>query len=166
MAKYSTWVKKAEAPDVENYYAFTGKRQAKAAQNLCLCLIMFLVHICSGFINPPSSHSFLVFLPYVFNFIPFAYIFFASVRLFFLPESVSRKQWDKSFGTLKHAGTGLIITSGICLVCELVFIFMNLASLKASPFLRTELLFCGLQGVLLASAVLYGFYYDKKFSGR
>lgn len=166
MAKYSNWVKKAEVPDIVNYYAFSGNKKKKEILNLLFCLFMFFVHIVSGLINPPSSHSFLVFYPYAFIFLPFAFLLYASVRLFVLPETITKKQWDKSLGSLKHSDIGLIIVSGICVVCEIVFISTHISDLKDSASMTVELLFCGLQIVLLSSSVLYGFFYDKNFSGK
>lgn len=166
MGKYSNWVKKAEAPDIENYYAFKDGRQGKAVKNLFFCLFMFFLQIISGLINSPSSHSFLVFYPYIFVFLPFPFFLCASVRLFFLPDTLTKKQWDKSLGSLKHSDIGLIFTSGICLLCEIVYFFKHFSVLKTDGSFPVELLFFILHVVLVSSSVLYGFFYDKNFSGK
>lgn len=166
MGKYSNWVKKAEAPDIENYYVFGTERQKRAVKNLMFCLFMFCLHIISGLINSPSSRSFLVFYPYVFIFLPFPFLFCASVRLFFLPDTITKKQWDKSLGSLKHSDIGLIITSGICLLCEIVYLLRQFSNLRDTGSLQIEFIFAILQVLLVSSSILYGFFYDKNFTGK
>lgn len=165
MAKYSNWVKKAEAPDIGNFYAFTGNKKKKSIINFFFCFGMLVLQVVSGLINPPSSHSFLVYLPYVTVFLPFPFLLGASCRLFRQPVVLSRKQWEKSLGSLKHSDIGLIIVSGICLVCELVYIILHYQDLVTASSLPVEFAFCCLQAVLLAAAILYGVFYDKNFSG-
>ncbi len=165
MGKYSSWVKKAETPDIENYYAFGSDRRKKAVKNLFYCLFMFCLHIISGVMNSPSSHSFLVFYPYVFIFLPFPFLFCASVRMFFLPDTITRKQWDKSLGSLKHSDIGLIFTSGGCAICETVYFCKQFSVLTETGLLTTELIFFVLQIALVLSSILYGVFYDKNFSG-
>lgn len=166
MGKYSSWVKKAEAPDIENYYTFEADRRIKAVKNLLYCLFMFSFHVLSGCINSPSSHSFLVFLPYACIFLPFAFLICASCRLFFLPDTLTKKQWEKSLGNMKHSGTALIFTSGLCTLCEIVFLILHFPSLRENVSLSMEISFCALQIILLTASVLYGFFYDKNFSGK
>lgn len=82
-----------------------------------------------------------------------------------LPGNISKKQWDKSLGSLKHAAVGLIIASAVCILCETVYFFMHLDSLRMTASLQAEAVFFVLQLVLLVSAILYGIFYDKNFSG-
>lgn len=166
MGKYSRWIKKTEETDIENFYAFTGNKKIKAVRNALFCIFMFVMHVASGFTNPLSSHSFLVFFPYVFMFIPFPFLLASSVRLFILPVSITKKQWEKSLGSLKKAGIGLIILSGLCLLCEVVFFFTHTAQLRETGAIRTELVFGIMQLILFSASLLYGFFFDKNFSGK
>lgn len=191
MSRYKNWIKNAETPDEPDYHLLPYDEKTKgkvAAINFFFCVLMLLIQIAEGFVNQSSSRTYWVFFPYVFVFLPLAYLLAGSVSFFGMPVALSRKQWEKSLGRMKRSCIGVMIVDGISAVAELVYLIVYRTTLwNAVPSgtegdilqnvpaafskeaamvggYRLELVYFGLQVMLLLCCVLYGFYYDRIFS--
>ena len=171
MLRYKNWIKNAETPDEKDFFIlpYDEKKKRKGAFiNLCFCFIFLLLQIAAGLINQSSSRTAWIFFPYISIFLPIAY-FFAGAYMFVAikpdtesePNSISlsRKEWEKSLARCKHAGSALLVVSGINAILEIVYIVIHRNDGIAKDFLYLGILLC-----MAALCSLYGIFFDRNFS--
>ena len=171
MLRYKNWIKQAETPDEKDFFIlpYDEKKKRKGALiNLCFCFIFLLLQIAAGLINQSSSRTAWIFFPYIMIFLPIAY-FFAGAYTFVAIKSdvestqnsfsLSRKEWEKSLARCKHAGSALLVLSGINALLEIVFIVLH-----RNDIITRDIVYLGVLLCMAAMCALYGIFFDRNFS--
>ena len=158
--KYVNWVKKAETPDVENYHilAFDEvKRKKLAIINLLAGFLFFILIICAGVLNHPSSRTAWIFYPYISILIPAAYFTAGALAFMKCPVNLSKKQWDASLERCRHSAIVLLILCILNFLLDVIFMIIK-------GFNLFEFLYLLIFVFLILLCLIYGKFFDKNFS--
>ncbi len=147
-----------------NYYTLPfdkGQKFRSGLTNLGFAMFFAIMFLVMGTINPPSSRTLYVVMPYMFLFLPIAYFFFGALRYFQAPERMERIDYRKGLVRMKNSARGLIILLGLCVILDLVFIFTHIGLYPMGK----EVVYLALHFVFAGFVIAYGVLYDRLYGG-
>lgn len=114
-------------------------------------LVCAALFVAAGLINTTGTRRLWVALPYVFMFLPIAFMIYDCVKQFFAKREMTEKERDSVVAEMRKATLGLVIASGLTVAGTAVFLLTERASELAG-----ELTFMGMMLlVFILSFVLW-----------
>lgn len=154
-------------PDISytgDYYILPfeeGQKKKTAWGNLFFSVLLFGIQLLAGMLNQDSSRTFWIVYPYMFVFLPVAYMFLGAVSYFSVPLKMQKAHYETSLARLRHSCVGAMVLVGISGVLDIAYIILNRADLR----IGMELGYLFLHVLFLLVAVFYGKYYDRMYGG-
>lgn len=138
-----------------------SQKKKTAWVNLFFSVLLFAIQLFAGMLNQDSSRTFWIVYPYMFVFLPVAYMFLGAVTYFGVPHKMQKAHYETSLMRLRHSCVGAMILVGISGLLDIVYIIRNRGSIR----MGMELCYLFLHVLFLLMAVLYGKYYDRTYGG-
>ena len=109
-------------------------------RSLLLLVVIFVLHLGSGFVNNQGMYQFYVSLPYVIGFFPLIYLGESILRIPKEMRKYRREEKEMSFDRVKTTSVSLIVFLVIGLIGEIVFLlFFSARGQGAAEFLYLAL---------------------------
>ena len=134
-------------------------------KNKFICLgfgiLFLLIYLGAGSLNPDSSRTIWIVLPYFFMFLPLAYNILGVINLFGLKTRMEKVQYEESIIRVKNCSMAVLVMAAINIILDLIFIFLNRADLNFA----IQLFYILLLLMLIIAVIAFGKKYDKMFGG-
>lgn len=111
-----------------DYYSFPIESIGKNKifiKNLFFLIAYFLLFILSGLLNNVGSRNFFIALPYVFLFLPIAYLSMGTFSVLRMEEKMERVVYDKSLGRMYRSCIGIVGISLYLWIADAICFFMH-----------------------------------------
>jgi hypothetical protein len=154
-------------PDISyigDYYVlpFDEKQKKKTGMyNLLGAVLLLAVQIVAGLVNQDSSRTFWIVYPYLFTFLPLAYLVAGAVRYLEAPLRMQKAHYETSIARIKHSCIGTMVLAGFSVVLDIVYMLLHHDAIH----MGRELCYLGCHIFYLFLAAVYGRYYDRTYSG-
>lgn len=122
---------------------------------------MVAIQLLAGMMNQDSSRTFWIVYPYLFIFLPTAYMLIGAISYTEATTRMQRPQFDGSIRRMHRSAIGALVICSISAVCDMIYIIMN----HSSMHMGREIMYLICHIVFIAVGVCYGKYYDHIFSG-
>lgn len=154
-------------PDISyvgDYYVLPfdeGKKKKTGLENMLFSILLFVIQLVEGMLNQDSSRTFWIVYPYLFVFLPLAYMILGSVSYFGVPLKMQKAHYEMSLARIHRSCIGAMVLVVISALLDLIYIIVNRSSIR----LGMELLYLVLHVLFFAVAFAYGKYYDRMYAG-
>lgn len=138
-----------------------GAKRRSSRVNLAFGLIIAGLYLAMGMVNPPSSRTAYVVMPYVILFLPIAYFIFGAVRYMGCRLRMENGDYQKGLVRMKHSAWGMLGTLAVSAVLDILYIIIHLDAGVAGK----EVVYLAFHFVLAAIIVVYGKLYDRLYGG-
>lgn len=148
---------------IGNYYELPFDESQKKKTNwinLGFAVGFLIMMIFAGLVNQDSSRTFWVLFPYIFLFLPSAYMAIGAFSYWSVPLKMERADYIGSVIRLRHSATAIIVLSSINIILDFVFILLYHETVQIGK----ELIYMAGLAIMLAMGIFYGICYDKMFS--
>ena len=145
-----------------DYYCLPLDEAAKkkaGTGNLLFGFGMLALIVTAGLLNADSSRIAWITFPYIFLFLPCAYLLFGAFSFLSAGVRMTKPVYDGSLVRMQKSCWGVIILTGINLILDIVFMILNHAEIHMGK----EGLFSVLMAGLLLLGILFGRYYDRTY---
>lgn len=147
---------------VGNYYYLPldeAKKKKANLMNVLFGMSMLLLTIAAGLMNADSSRTAWIVFPYLFLFLPCAYMLFGAHSFWGAKIRMEKVVYDTTITRMRRSCWGVIILSAVNSILDIVYIFLNFSDMnKIREF---SYLVC--MAVLLAVGIAFGKYFDKTY---
>ncbi len=147
-----------------DYYLLPFEKQQKRKTNLAnlgFTGLLWAVQIGAGMVNQDSSRTFWIVYPYLFLYLPLAYLFLGAATYLEVSLRMQRVQYETGVTRIRRSLKGAMALSGVCLVLGLVYLALHFGEIQVGRELIYLLCHC----LFLAVAFLYARYYNRTYSG-
>ena len=146
-----------------NLYILPFEEEEKKKTHLpCLSfgILMVVSIILQGLINQTSSRTIWIVLPYMIQFLPALIYIVGTVEYMGATPRMTREQYDKGISRMRFCAISLIVIAICSILCDIVYM-----STRAGEYeLKLEILYLVCHLATIAICLLFGRYYNKKFS--
>ena len=137
-----------------------GQKKKTNWINLAFSLVFFVLELWLGMINQDSSRTFWILFPYMFLYLPIAYMFIGVLSYMGAPIRMQRAQYQGSVIRMKHSSMAVILLSVANIVLDIVYMALHAGEIR----MATEFVYlCSFVALLLAG-IFYGFMFDRMFA--
>lgn len=136
-----------------------GKKKARQA-NVLFGFGMLILSGIAGMLNPDSSRTAWIVFPYLFLFLPCAYMLFGAHSFWSAPVCMQRAVYQVSIIRMQRSCWGVIILAGLNIVLDAVYIILHWGTLN----LIRELCYCGCLILVLLVGIAFGKYFDRTYT--
>lgn len=154
-------------PDISytgDYYVLPfdeGKKKRTSLGNILFAILLFVIQFVEGMLNQDSSRTFWIVYPYLFVFLPLAYMIFGSVSYFGVPLRMQKAHYETSLARIHRSCIGAMVLVVISAVLDVIYMIVKRSSIR----LGMELFYLLFHVLFLAAAFAYGKYYDRMYAG-
>ena len=149
---------------VGDYYVLpldkAGKRKSNLA-NLGFAAVLMLIQVAAGMVNQDSSRTFWIVYPYLFIFLPLAYLFVGVFSSWGDPVRMQKAQYETGVARMRRSSIGAMALSAFSAVLDAVYMLLHHGEIR----MGRELLYLSCHILFLSAAFLYGAYYNKTYGG-
>lgn len=135
------------------------KRKAECV-NFAAVAGFLLLELAGGILNPDSSRTFWIVFPYLFLFLPTAYMWMGAFAFHTVPVKMQRSGYEKSLVRMRRSCLAVMVLAGIQIFLDLLYIFWHLSDIC----LVTEILYLLCFVSIEILGILYGKKYDRMYS--
>lgn len=128
--------------------------------NVVFGSMMFLLFGVAGIINPDSSRTAWIVFPYLFLFLPCAYMLFGAHSFWNAPVKMHRAVYQSSIMRMKHSCWGVIVLAITNIILDIVYMGIY----RENVHWLKEMSYCGCLILLLIVGILFGKYFDKTYT--
>lgn len=149
---------------IGDYYILPlDEKQKKKSNpvNIGVAALLMVIQIGAGMVNQDSSRTFWIVYPYLFIFLPLAYMAVGAVSYCSDPLRMQKAQYETGLARIRRSCIGASVLTVISAVLDVVYIFLHRADVR----LDRELLYLLCHILFLAATFLYGRYYNKTYGG-
>ena len=136
-----------------------GKKKARLA-NVLFGLAMLLVTGAAGLINPDSSRTAWIVFPYVFLFLPCAYMLLGAHSFWGAKVRMPKPVYDVSIIRMQRSCWGIIILATVNTVLDVVYIVLHFGTLNRIK----EFCYCGCMILVFIIGMAFGKYFDRTYT--
>lgn len=137
-----------------------GKKKTNLV-NIGLAVMLISIQVVAGMVNQDSSRTFWIVYPYLFIFLPLAYLFIGAVSYWSDPLKMQKAQYETGLARIRRSCIGAMALTVISAALDVIYMFLHHAEIR----MGRELLYLLCHILLLAGAFLYGRYYNKTYGG-
>jgi hypothetical protein len=154
-------------PDISyigDYYVLPFDEKQKkqtGVYNLLGAGLLLAVQIVAGLLNQDSSRTFWIVYPYLFTFLPLAYMMAGAVRYLEVPLRMQKAHYETSIARIRHSCIGTMVLVGISVALDIVYMLLH----RGTFHVGRELVYLGCHVIYLLLAAVYGRYYDRTYGG-
>lgn len=120
---------------------------------------MLLLTGIAGTLNPDSSRTAWIVFPYLFLFLPCAYMLFGAHSFWNASVCMHRAVYQVSIIRMQRSCWGVIILAGCNIALDVVYMLLHLGTLN----LIREVCYCGCLILVLMTGIAFGRYFDKTY---
>ncbi len=145
-------------------YVLPFDEKAKIKTNwitIGFALLMAAAQIGIGLVNQDSSRTFWIVYPYLFMFLPAAFMIVGAVSYMDAGVSMPTPQYDGSIRRMHRSALGILVMDGISAVCDVIYMVLYHSRIR----IGAELVYLLGHLVLAAIVIAYAKYYDHIFAG-
>lgn len=135
-----------------------GKKKTRI-MNFLFGLGMLTLVLAAGLINADSSRTIWIVIPYIFLFLPCAYMLIGAGAYWGTPLRMEHAAYNNSIIRMQRSCWGVIVLSIINAILDIVFIVLNHKTID----MGREVLYCVILVVLMAVGIAFGKYFDKVY---
>ncbi len=149
---------------IGDYYILPLDKESKKKTNrvnMCFAVLLMLIQIAAGMVNQDSSRTFWIVYPYLFIFLPLAYLFVGAVSYWSDPLKMQKAQYETGLARMRRSCIGAAVLTVISMALDVVYMFLHYAEIQ----MGRELLYLFCHILFLAAAFSYGRYYNKTYGG-
>ena len=149
---------------VGDYYILPLDKEGKKKTNWVntgFAAVLILIQTAAGMVNQDSSRTFWIVYPYLFIFLPLAYLFIGAVSYWSDPLKMQKAQYETGLARMKRSCIGSAVLMIISAALDVVYIFLHHAEIR----MGRELLYLLCHILFLAAAFSYNRYYNKTYGG-
>lgn len=128
--------------------------------NVAFGISMLLFTGIAGMINPDSSRTAWIVFPYLFLFLPCAYMLFGAHSFWGASCRMHRAVYQVSVMRMKHSCWGVIILAIMDIVLDIVYMLIHWKTLHCLK----EISYCSCLSLVLIVGILFGKYFDKTYT--
>lgn len=146
------------------YYVLPFDEQKKKNTNLInlgFAAFLAVILLLTGMVNQSSSRTFWVVYPYLFIYLPLIYLIIGVIDYLGCGLHIQIDVYDKSIRRIRHSVWGIIIMSGIAVICDVIYLILFHGHIE----LARELIYLAGLVFLVVTGVCYGICYDRMFAG-
>lgn len=136
-----------------------GKKKARV-MNVVFGVGMLLVSGIAGMLNPDSSRTAWIVFPYIFLFLPCAYMLLGAHSFWSAPIKMHRAVYQVSIVRMQRSCWGIIILAGLNMLLDIVYIAVHWNTLH----LLKEVCYCSCMGIVLIIGICFGKYFDRTYT--
>ncbi|MBQ0000765.1 MAG: hypothetical protein KBT01_04410 [Clostridiales bacterium] len=138
-----------------------AQKKRTAVWNFAAAAGFFLLELAAGLLNADSSRTAWIVFPYLFMFLPTAYMALGAYAFAGAPIRMEHSAYENSLVRLRRSVIAIMVLGGICILLDLIFIAIHFREIN----LQKELLYilCFTLAELLG--LCYGKSYDRRFAG-
>lgn len=147
-----------------DYYVLPFDKEQKKKTNrvnIGYTVVLIALQIAAGMLNQDSSRTFWIVYPYLFIFLPLAYMFVGAVSYYSDPLRMQKAQYETGLARIRRSCIGAMVLTGISAVLDVVYIILHHAEIH----MGREILYLLCHILFLAVAFMFGKYYDKTYGG-
>ncbi|MBQ7434107.1 MAG: hypothetical protein IJV50_11720 [Lachnospiraceae bacterium] len=138
-----------------------AKKRRSAVGNLIAVGIALGILIVGGMINPDSSRTVWIVLPYLCIFLPIGYWLIGALFFCMAPMKMEKAVYEGSLLRIMHSCRGILILAGGNLILDVVYLILYHGTIRMGK----ELCYLACLAVLFLWVVLYGRWYDRMYHG-
>lgn len=129
--------------------------------NFLTVIAFFALEIGAGLLNADSSRTFWIVFPYLFLFLPTAYMLLGACSFWMAPVRMQHAEYQNSLVRLRRSCIAVLILGGVCILLDILFIALHFSEIH---LLREFFyIFCFIMMEILG--ILYGKGYDRMYGG-
>lgn len=134
------------------------KKKARAVNVLFGMGLLILIAI-AGLINPDSSRTAWIVFPYLFLFLPCAYMLFGAHSFWSAPTKMHRAVYQVSIVRMQRSCWGVIVLAAVDIILDVVYMALHWGTLN----LIREVCYCSCLVLVLLLGIAFGRYYDRTY---
>ena len=123
-------------------------------------ILMMGAVLVQGMIDQSSSRTLWVVLPYFIQFLPILFFLVGIVEYVLATPRMTRAQYDKGVGRMRFCSAALIVLTAISAICDIIYMVIR----RGEYVIWKELLYFFVHFLTVIIAIMYGQYYNRKFS--
>lgn len=147
-----------------DYYVLPFDEEQKKKTNwvnIGYTVALIILQVVAGMLNQDSSRTFWIVYPYLFIFLPLAYMFIGAVSYYSDPLRMQKAQYETGLARIRRSCIGSMVLVGISAVLDIVYMILHHAAIR----MGREMLYLFCHILFLAVAFMFGKYYDKTYGG-
>jgi len=116
-----------------DYFRFENDRKQVVrlkAKILAIAVVCFILYISGGFIDTGGSRVFYVLLPFVFAFLPLAFLLIAAFQFAVKHGDFTVFDYERIWLRLKRTGIASVCLLGISILGEIIFFSINFSHIS------------------------------------
>jgi hypothetical protein len=152
-------------------YSYTGRyytlsmdqkrKQQTGRVNLGVSAAFFALEVAAGLINPDSSRTVWIVLPYFFLFLPMGFLASGALAYLRAPLRMERVAYEHSLVRLRRSCIAVMVLAGVNLLLDAVFLAMHASQIHIGREVLYLLCFAAME----ALGIFYGKRYDRMYGG-
>ena len=135
-----------------------GKKKA-AVHNFLFGGSMLLIAVLAGMLNPESSRTAWIVFPYIFLYLPCAYMLFGAYAFTGAKLKMEKACYDGSIVRMMRSCRGVIILSILNVILDVVYMILHFDTINKMK----EFGYCGCLVVIAIIGIAYGIYFDRTY---
>lgn len=147
-----------------DYYILPFEKKQKRRTNLAnigFTGLLWAIQIAAGMVNQDSSRTFWIVYPYLFLYLPLAYLFLGAVTYLEVSLRMQKVHYETGVTRIQRSLKGAMVLSGICIVLGLAYMILHYREIQ----IGRELIYLLCHCLFLSVAFLYARYYNRTYSG-
>ena len=129
--------------------------------NMAAVAVFFVLELIAGLLNPDSSRTAWIVFPYLFLFLPTAYMGIGAFAYFGAPIRMEHSAYQNSLVRLRRSCIAIMVLAAACGLLDLIFLLIH----RAQIHVGRELMYFGCFVLMELVGVCYGKGYDRMYGG-
>ena len=136
----------------------TGKKRA-SVHNFLFGGCMLLLAVLAGMINPESSRTAWIVFPYIFLYLPCAYMLFGAYAFTGVKLRMEKAAYDGSIVRMMRSCRGVTVLSIVNVILDVVYMILHFDTMDRMK----EFSYCGCLVLVAVIGIAFGIYFDRTY---
>lgn len=129
--------------------------------HLSVAASFFALEILAGLLNTDSSRTAWIVFPYLFLFLPMAYMALGAYAYRNAPVKMQNSEYQNSLVRLRRSCIAILVLAGINILLDILFIAIHFSAIQVFR----EVIYIGCFVSMEILGIFYGKYYDRLYIG-
>lgn len=137
------------------------RKKQYAWVNYVVAAAFFALELLAGMLNPDSSRTAWIVFPYMFLFLPMAYMMLGAYAFWGAPLSMQHSEYQNSLVRLRKSCIAILVLGGVNILLDFLFIVIHFSELHFYKEIIYLACFVGMEIL----GIFYGKCYDRMYAG-